>query len=157
MLDHALIDAFETAADEDRAFAAPGAHAGLRELLSARREKKARAPVVRRKNGVEIRGQNIGAQHHARAAASRRIVYRAMTPESLGAKVCVSRLQTPRARASPAKKAERARKHFGEEREECRAPDHQAASYFPLAGRVGPPRRFGVRVVTVDRRLNPHP
>ena len=88
-----------------------------------------------RRGAVDRLGQHIGAHHHARAAAGRRVVDRAVP---VGREVAdLHRLERPRARLQrPAgeRQAERARKHFGIEREHGGAKAHRL-----------PPASFGPR------------
>ena len=76
---------------------------------------------------VDRPGKNIGAHHHARAAAGRRVVDRAV---AVGGEVTdLDGFQRPGAglqRAAGERQAERARKHFGVEGEHGGAEHDQA-------------------------------
>ena len=82
---------------------------------------------------VEAGGEYVGAHHHAGAAASGRVVDRAMAADAVRADVV--RRQPPEVAREPftgERKAERARKHRGKEREDIGAP-HQDAPSSPSA------------------------
>ena len=68
----------------------PAAHSRARvwrERPAARAHDEARARIVRPNRRVEVRGEHVGAHHHARPAAGGRVVDRAMAPEPMFANV----------------------------------------------------------------------
>ncbi|EGE57287.1 hypothetical protein RHECNPAF_4460059 [Rhizobium etli CNPAF512] len=72
--DHPLVDALEAAADDNDAVACRKfAHALLRQRPAARAHQQARAGIVLT-GAVDGAGENVGFEHHAGAAAGRRVV-----------------------------------------------------------------------------------
>ena len=94
-LDHPLVDAFEAAADDQ--CTRPNrqlAHLGLRQRPSARAHQQPWPRIAGRRGVVDRLGQNIGAHHHAGAAAGRRVVDGAV---AVGGEIAdLDRLQRPR-------------------------------------------------------------
>ena len=146
--DDALVDALETRADDDEPRPRrPFARLALGERRAARAHDQPRPLVVGLKRRVEARRQNVGAHHHARPAARRRVVDRAVAAEPVLADV--ARLERPkpaRQRVAGEAEAERPGEHLGEQSEdrwrrtfgrfrgERRARPAHPASLSPLAG-----------------------
>jgi hypothetical protein len=77
-LGHPFVDALEARAEDDEAGSRrPFSSAPLRKRL-ARTHDEARAWILRGGGRIEARCDAVGAHHHARAAASRRVVDRTM-------------------------------------------------------------------------------
>ena len=73
-LDHPLVDAFETAADDDRAFSSRQfTHTVLRQGFATWAHKEA-GPSVAIRNMVDGRRQNVGFQHHTGTTTCRCVI-----------------------------------------------------------------------------------
>ena len=125
--DDALVDAFETAADDEAARACRQfAHEALGEGFAARAHQQARAHMG---GGIDGRRQNIGFQHHAGAAAGRMVIHGAVPVGGGGADV--ADVEGPEAvvqRLARQRNAERAGKHFGKEGEDGGGEGHSCSS-----------------------------
>ena len=102
----------------------PAAHSracAWRKGSPARAHHETRARIVGRGRGVEARCDDVGAHHHARAPACRRVVDGAMAAEPMLADVArLERPQGPRERLARQRLAERPGEHAGKEREDGR-------------------------------------
>jgi hypothetical protein len=77
---------------------------------------QARPRIVRADRRIEARGENVGAHHHARAAAGWRVVDSAVAPKPVVANVArLKRPQAPRQRFASERLAKRAGEHGGKE------------------------------------------
>src|SRR5271168_4375127 len=148
--DDPLVGAFEARTDDHEPRPRrPFACAPLREWLAARAHDQPRTRIVRRQRRVEAGGEHVGAHHHARPAAGRRVVDRAMAAEAMLANIPrLERPQPARQRVARERKAERAGEHLREQSQQ-RAGEHRRVVRVNPAGRKPLPSRGGRERVSV--------
>ena len=144
-LDHALVDALEPAAHDDRRPARARASATRACVSGAPRGViSRRGRVSSGADAASMRArQHVGLHHHAGAAAGRRVVDGAVPVGGVLADVAASSDQMPAGqRLAGEAHAERPGKHLGKEREDGRAPHDSGLS--PLVAAATLPQRASI-------------